>query len=185
MSNRKSANALIRQRYDTGRRVIRKNEGRELTQREFLDVAFGNNPKTGKPYNTRTLRKWLNNERNAQAAVEHSTRDTYSFQQRVTIEGNDYGPVLIKPSGRSGLDLFTPSGRQRVKRATRARMEQLAFESRQTETAYRKTSRGKREEYRPVRTVRGMKLSKARAVQHARTGTIITRRAPRNLRYVA
>lgn len=177
MSNRTPANRLVQQRWREGRNVVKRDEGRRLTQREFLDVAFGNNPKTGKPYNPRTLRKWLSGERNATAAVQHSKRDTYSFQQRVQIGDDTYAPTLIKPSGRSGLDLFKPSGRKRIRRAAKARLDELVFETRRTERAYRRTGRGEREQYRPVRSTRGMKLSSARAVHRARTGTIITRKA--------
>jgi len=173
VSNRKSPNALIKQRYETGRAVIQREEGRELTQREFLDVAFGNNPRTDKPYNTRTLRKWLNGERNASKAVEHSTRDTYSFQQRVRVGDQDYGPVLTKPSGRSGLDLFTPGGRKRVRRAAKERLEQ-----RINDTRGKPVAPGTPVEYRPVTTTRGLKVQRARAVSHTRRpSVIITRKA--------
>jgi hypothetical protein len=167
-------NALIQQRWREGQRVVQKQEGRKLTQREFLDVAFGNNPRTGKPYNSRTLRKWLNNERNAASAVEHSKRDTYSFQQRVTINDQDYGPVLTKPSGASGLDLFTPTGRRRVKRAARQRLNQR-IDERRTGTAT--TYDGQPKEYRPVVSTRGLKVSKARAIGKTRVSAIITRKA--------
>lgn len=170
---KRNPNSLIKQRWEQGQDIVASKEGRKLTQREFLDVAFGTNPRTGKPYNTRTLRKWLSGERDAKNAVELSISRTYSFQQRVVINDQDYGPVLTKPSGRSGLDLFTPSGRQRVKRAARKRLQQRIDETRTTPT----TPTGKREEYRPVKTVRGMKLVKARAVTKSRAAVIITRKA--------
>lgn len=170
MSNRTQPNALIRQRYGEGKRVVRASEGRELTQREFLDVAFGMNPKTGKPYNTRTLRKWLKGERDASQAVEHSTRDTYSFQQRVNIKGQEFAPNLTKPSRVSGLDLFTQTGRQRVKRAATARMN--------------KRLEDQADSVQKLRSTRGLKLSKARAVSHTkRPSVIITRRTRSPLRY--
>lgn len=120
MSNRTSPNALIRQRYRTGQRVVARDEGRALTQREFLDVAFGNNPRTGKPYNTRTLRKWLNGERDATKAVQQSKSRTYTITQNVKLGDRYESTNLVKPSNRSGLDLFTPAGRKRVRRTTRA-----------------------------------------------------------------
>lgn len=153
--------------------MVARDEGRNLTQREFLDVAFGNNPKTGKPYNTRTLRKWLKGERDATKAVQHSTRDTYSFQQAVKVGDQEYGPVLTKPSGASGLDLFTPGGRKRLRRAAKERLNQ-----RITDTAGKPPSKGMPEEYRPIRSTRGLKVQRARVVSHTRRpSVIITRKA--------
>lgn len=175
MSNRKSPNALIRQRYETGRTVVKRDEGRNLTQREFLDVAFGNNPRTGKPYNERTLRKWLAGERNASKAVEYSTSKTYSFQQRVRVEDQEYGPVLTKPSGASGLDLFTPGGRKRIRRAAKERLNARIGET---------PSKLMPKEYRPVHTTRGLKVEKARVVGRTkRPSVIITRKRRSPLRY--
>lgn len=175
----------MQQRWREGRNVVKRDEGRQLTQREFLDVAFGNNPRTGKPYNPRTLRKWLKGERNASAAVEHSTRDTFSFQQRVQIGDETYAPTLTKPSGRSGLDLFTPSGRKRIRRAAKERLQDRADKNlEEGKTAPitkahkdRKTGQTTIEIYRPVTNTRGLKLARARAVSKGRAGTIITRKA--------
>ncbi len=179
MSTSKSPNALVKQRYETGKRVVSMQEQRELTQREFLDVAFGLNPRTNKPYNTRTLRKWLTGERSAAKAVEQSTRRTYAFQQKVTVGEDTYGPNLIKPSGASGLDLFTPTGRKRIKRAATERLNK-----RITETAERPARRRGGEDYRPVTTTKGLKVKGARAVAHTRRpGVIITRRKFSPLRY--
>lgn len=170
MSNRTSPNRLIQQRYGEGKRVIRESEGRELTQREFLDVAFGVNPKTGKPYNTRTLRKWLKGERDASQAVEHSKRDTYSFQQRVRIGDQEFAPNLTKPSRVSGLDLFTPAGRKRIKRAATARMNKRIDDN--------------ADSVQKLRSTRGLKLRTGRAVAHTkRPSVIITRRTRSPLRY--
>ena len=175
----------MQQRWQEGRNVVKRDEGRRLTQREFLDVAFGNNPKTGKPYNPRTLRKWLSGERNAQLAVEHSKRDTFSFQQRVQIGDETYAPTLTKPSGRSGLDLFTSSGRKRIRRAAKERLQDRAEKNLETGTTApvtkvhknRKTGQVTIETYRPVTSTRGLKLARARAVSKGRAGTIITRKA--------
>lgn len=168
MSNRKSPNEQVRKAYFQDRPRAAKSEHRSITQREFLDVAFGNNPRTGKPYNTRTLRKWLANERDATRAVEHSQRDTYSFQQYVKFDRTSKQPessvTLVKPSNRSGLDLFTPSGRRRIQRTTRAQLTE-------------KAKKGDSPRLRDRKSTRGLRMMNARAVSHARTGTIITRRA--------
>lgn len=178
----RSPNALIRQRWQQARSVVKSEEQRELTQQEFLDVAFGNNPRTGKPYNPRTLRKWLGGERDATAAVEHSKRDTWSFQQRVQIGDDQYAPTLTKPSGAPGYDLFTPTGRKRVTKAARTRLNErveqtqtLPDEIKRTHIN-RKTGETVTETYRPIRSTRGMKVKKARAVSKKRAGVIITRR---------
>lgn len=182
----RNPNALIRQRYQQARAIVRRDEDRELTQREFLDVAFGRNPRTDKPYNTRTLRKWLGNERNASKAVEHSVRDTWSFQQHVGIGDHDFAPTLTKPSGASGLDLFTPSGRKRVKTAARERLQERIE---QTETAREQRPEKPPEDMtdtdRYLRTTRGLRMRKARAVSKKRAGVIIERRSRTPQRYIS
>ena len=49
----KSANDLVRTSYNAARSFVKRDERRELTQREYLDTTFGLNPRTGKPYNDR------------------------------------------------------------------------------------------------------------------------------------
>lgn len=182
---RRSPNDLIRARWQEAQRVVRSQEDRTLTQREFLDVAFGNNPRTGKPYNPRTLRKWLGKERDATQAVEHSKHDSWSFQQYVSVGYQDYGVTLTKPANRSGLDLFKPSRRNDIKRAARARLEQRAEQNKAAQKPDvvtkahkdRETGQTTIETYRPVKSTRGLKVKKARAVRKDRAGEIITRRA--------
>lgn len=183
---KKAPNTIIRQRWQQGRSVVEREEHRKLTQREFLDVAFGNNPRTGKPYNTRTLRKWLNNETDATRAYEHSVRDTYSFSQHVTIGDDEFAPTLTKPSNVPGVDLFTSAGRKRIRRATKERLEQRLDAL---------NVRGKPRGQKPpdgiggspdrLRTTRGLKLAKARVVKQGRLGITITRKKSIPLRYTS
>lgn len=165
-------------------RIIPRDEGRRLTQREFLDVGVGLNPRTGKPYNTRTLRKWLTGERDASRAIEHSLREN-TFQQRVKVGNDVYAPTLVKPKGRSGLDLFTPSGRKRIRAAARERLQNRADKNQEfrrfapeTRTHInRKTGQVTTEVYRPITNTRGMKLQQARTVRKGIASVIITRKA--------
>lgn len=178
-------NALVRAAWKQAQTVAAREEQRQITQQEFLDVSFGVNPKTGKPYNPRTLRKWLKDERNAAEAVRHSEHDTYSFQQYVSVGDQDYGVTLTKPSNRSGLDLWKPNRRRDIRKAARARLTERADQNRtaqrpRTEQRVhkdRKTGNTTIEVYRPVRSTRGLKLRKARAVRKDRAGQIITRAA--------
>lgn len=176
-----SKNALVRRRWQEAQAVVRSEEQRSLTQQEFLDVAFGVNPRTGKPYNPRTLRKWMSGERSADRAVERSKSATHSFQQFVEIDGNVYAPTLTKPSGHSGLDLWTKTGRKQVRKAARKRMEERVEQTQNlpdTVTREHKNKDGTTtiETYRPARSTRGLKTRKARAVGKQRAGVIITRR---------
>ncbi len=173
MSNRTSGNRLVKQRYEQGKRIVARDEGRELTQREFLDVAFGLNPRTGKPYNTRTLRKWLSGERSAAQAVERSKERTYTINQRVRVGDRFESTNLVKPSGRSGLDLFTGTGRQRVKRATKTSLTQRIQQD----------SPGRLQEF--LRTLRTLRMGTARApLATRRPSVIITRTTRGPLSYV-
>lgn len=175
----------VRRAYDLARSVVRREQDRELTQQEFLDVSFGVNPRTNRPYNPRTLRKWLSGERSAARAVEHSTRDTYSFQQTTSVEGQDYGVTLTKPSGRSGLDLWRPRRRADIRRAAREQLSRRAEaniarnrpEIERRAHRERATGQVTIETYRPVRRTRGLRLGHARAVRRERAGVIITRAA--------
>jgi len=172
-----SPNAKVRKAWEIAQRVVRREEDRRLTQQEFLDVSFGVNPRTDKPFNPRTLRKWLGNERNASKAVQHSVRDTYSFQQRVTINDHDFAPTLTKPSGTSGLDLWTPTRRANVKQAARRRLETI-IEQRDLEGKPLPSEPpvDMTDTDRYLRSTRGMRLKKARAVSKKRAGVIIERR---------
>lgn len=178
-----SPNAAVRKAWQQAQSVVARDEGRRVTQQEFLDVSFGVNPRTGKPYNPRTLRKWLNNERDAAAAVTHSERDTYSFQQFVNVGDQDYGVTLTKPSNRSGLDLWKPTRRADIRRAARTRLSERAEQNaaanrpKQETKAHKDRATGNTtiETYKPVRNTRGLKLRKARAVRKERAGIIITR----------
>lgn len=178
-----SPNAAVRKAWQQAQSVVARDESRRVTQQEFLDVSFGVNPRTGKPYNPRTLRKWLGNERNAQQAVQHSERDTYSFQQFVSVGDQDYGVTLTKPSNRSGLDLWKPRRRKDIRRAARSRLTERAIQNEAAQRPERETRVHKDratgdttiETYRPVRSTRGLKLKKARAVRKERAGVIITR----------
>lgn len=116
----KSPNSLLRQRYLNARALVSKEEKRQLTQQEFLDTAIGNNPRTGKPYNARTLRKWLGNERSAKQAVARASEGGGLIQQNVTDEtGSRYSITLANPVGRSRLDLYTPTRRADIRRAVK------------------------------------------------------------------
>lgn len=166
----KSPNALIRQRYQQARAVIRREETRELTQREFLDVAFGNNPKTGKPYNTRTLRKWLGDERRADAAVTHSEQGGGIIQQTVIDDkGNRYSVTVANPVNRSRLDLYTPTRRADIKRA----VKQGARERFQQESS---TAQGATDSERQLARAQRLRLAGARNVKSAKHVTVIRKR---------
>lgn len=181
----RSPNSKVRAAWQQAQSVVKRDEQRELTQQEFLDVSFGNNPRTGKPYNPRTLRKWLKGERNAQQAVRHSESDSWSFQQFVSVDEQDYGVTLTKPANRSGLELWRPTRRADIKRAARSRLSERAEQNiiadrPRVETKVHKdrnTGQTTIETYRPVRNTRGLKLQKARAVRKERAGVIITREA--------
>lgn len=172
----KSPNAVIRQKYQQARAVIRREERRELTQREFLDVAFGDNPRTGKPYNTRTLRKWLSNERRADAAVAHSESGGGIIQQTVVDDkGNRYSVTVANPVNRSRLDLYTPTRRADIKRA----VKQGARER------FQEQQEGLRGEVAPTDSTRQLaraqrlRLAGARNVKSAKHITVIRKRTPK------
>lgn len=174
MSNRASANRLVNKRYEQGKRIVAHEEGRRLTQREFLDVGFGLNPRTSKPYNTRTLRKWLSGERSAAQAVEFSKEKTYTINQRVRVGDRFESTNLVKPSNRSGLDLFTGEGRKRVKRATKTSLTQRIQQD----------SPGRLQEF--LRTLRTLRMGTARApLATRRPSVIITRTTRSPLGYVS
>lgn len=166
----KTPNALIRQKFQQARAVIRKEEQRELTQREFLDVAFGTNPRTGKPYNTRTLRKWLGNERRADNAVTRAEQGGGIIQQVVEDDkGNRYSVTVANPVNRSRLDLYTPTRRADIKRAVKEAAQQRL----QDET---NTPAGATDSSRALARARSLRLAGARNVKSAKHVTIIRKR---------
>lgn len=163
---KRTPNELLRSRYEQARSVVLREEKRHLTQQEFLNVAVGNNPRTGKPYNSRTLRKWLGNERSASRAVDTANRGGGLIQQTIEDEkGNRYSVTIANPEGRSRLDLYTPKRRTDIRNAVKEHAEKRIATSTQpggtpAPTYWRKIGR------RP-------RLAGARAVRHAKDETIL------------
>lgn len=169
----KSPAQFLRTRYQQARTVVRKEEQRELTQREFLDVAIGNNPRTGKPYNTRTLRKWLGGERKADRVIERAQAGGGIIQQSVVDEtGNRYSVTVANPVGRSRLDLYTPTRRRDIKRAVKQHADERIAQAAQP-GGTPAPDYWKRIGKRP-------RLAGARSVKQAKQITIIRARKPKS-----
>lgn len=168
----KTPNSAIRSAYRNARAVIAREEKRELTQREFLDVAVGNNPRTGKPYNTRTLRKWLADERRADRAVARAEQGGGIIQQVVEDEqGNRYSVTVANPVGQSRLKMFTRARRRDITRAVKRGASERYLED---EKANALT-----DSERQLRRAKSLKLAGARSVKKAKHVTVIRVRKPR------
>ena len=119
------SNQRIRQSYTRAREYVKRSQDRRLTQREFLDTVFGNNPKTGKPYNDRTLRKWLKNERNADIPVARAERGGGTFNVAFNDpNGKIYSVNIDNTLGSSRLDIYTPTRQNDFKRTAKKALEE-------------------------------------------------------------
>lgn len=170
-----SSNALVRKSYHAAVRFVKRDEDRALTQREYLDVTFGLNPQTGKPYNERTLRKWLTGERRADRPVARARAGGGTITQTVILPGDQVRSVGIAiPQGRNRLNLFAPKGREDRARVVRETLrEQIAAPVVPVPPGAPPVVT---EKYRRITSVRGMKMGKARAPLHPQKIEILTRR---------
>src|SRR4051812_18412147 len=81
-----------------------------LTQEQFAARYIGNNPRTHKPYNARTLRKWMSGEiKRTTTPIAQIHRGGGYFQQHFTDkEGNDYSVILANTYDSPRNSLFSP-----------------------------------------------------------------------------
>lgn len=182
----RSANDLLRQSYSAARSFVKRDEQRELTQREYLDTVFGLNPRTGKPYNERTLRKWLSGERKADTVVARAKAGGGTIQQTYTVvidkERRTFSQDIAIPVERNRLELFTPKGRRDIRRAVKEAVSDKAIGAGTSAPL-----RGKAPALPPpspddsARWVhvkrQTLKLSRARAVHTHKSSAIVTRRS--------
>jgi hypothetical protein len=162
-----SPNQLLARSYHRAVEVVKREDGRHLSQREYLDTTFGVNPATGKPYNERTLRKWVAGERKADKVVSRAKAGVGTLTQTVIIPGEheQFRRVNIEvPIGRNRLDLFTPKGIQDRKRVAR-----------EVITEQNATPKGKWE-YERITSTRGMKLGRAFQPRKPRRVEILSRK---------
>lgn len=120
-----SSNALLRQSYTRAVEFVKGSEQRHLTQREYLDWTLGNNPKTGKPYNERTLRKWLGGERKADKAVARAQQGggtvNVRFEDR---KGQVFSVNVGNTEGASRLDILTPKRQADLRRTAKKALKE-------------------------------------------------------------
>jgi len=172
------SNQLVRRSYHAALRFVKRDEGRSLTQREYLDVTFGLNPRTGRPYNERTLRKWLTGERRADRPVRRAQRGGGTITQTVELppapsqrDPQIRSVSIAIPEGRNRLTLFGPKGR-----ADRARVVRTTLQEQIAAPPPAVAPPGVVEKYRRITSVRGMKLSVARAPRAPQRYQILTRK---------
>ena len=120
-----SSNTLVRQSYHRAVAFVKRQDDRHLTQREYLDATFGVNPRTGKAYNERTLRKWLTGERKADKPVAKAQRGggtfNVSFQD---TKGQVFSANVANTFETSRLDLYTPQRQADFKRTAKKSLEE-------------------------------------------------------------
>jgi hypothetical protein len=77
-----------------------------LSQREFA-ARLPLNPKTGKPYNERTIRKWIGGERSTRNLEPILKQRGQKFLQVFKVNGEEKSFVLRTPRGKSLLQMLT------------------------------------------------------------------------------
>jgi aspartate/methionine/tyrosine aminotransferase len=91
-----------------------------LTQKQFA-ARLPVNPKTGKPYNDRTIRKWIGGERstrNIEPTLHQPGASTRFVQQFKTSSGETKSFRLRAPRGKSILDyLVSDQGEKAIRQA--------------------------------------------------------------------
>jgi hypothetical protein len=156
-----SSSQLLARSYHRAVEVVKRVDDRRLTQREYLDATFGVNPATGKPYNERTLRKWISGERKADRVVARAKAGGGTLTQTVELPDGQYRRVNIAvPMNRNRLDLFTQKGIRDRKRVSREVIQKQDITK----------------NYEKVATTRGMKLGKAFEPKHPRQVEILSRK---------
>lgn len=93
-----------------------------LTQSEFAKT-LPVNPKTGKPYNARTIRKIMSGERGVQHFRQAESSRTSVFVQRFVQNGQTFSQRVEKPAGISITELDTPKGKRAVRQAIKAAIQ--------------------------------------------------------------
>lgn len=166
------SNALLRQSYTKAVSFVKRKDARHLTQREYLDATFGVNPKTGKPYNDRTLRKWLRGERSADAPVARAVRGggtfNVAFQDK---KGQVFSANVANTIGASRLDLYTPTRQADFNRTAKESLTQrFVTPAGEPQPPPRPGESPKR-----LHSTRGLKPMRIRPVKRARTVAILDR----------
>jgi len=167
-----SSNQVVARSYHRAVEFVKREDDRRLTQREYLDTTFGANPATGKPYNPRTLRKWLTGERRADKPVARAARGggtfNVSFSDRT---GQVYSANVDNTLGSSRLDIYTPKRQADFKRtAKKAVAEKFVTPAGEPQPPPKPGETPKR-----LRSTRGLKAIGMRPVSHARQTVILNR----------
>lgn len=127
-----SSNQVVSRSYHRAVAFVKREDDRRLTQREYLDATFGVNPRTGKRYNERTLRKWLTGERRVDKPVARAKLGGGTFN--VSFAGREldakgkpvhvYSVNVDNTYGASRLDIFTPKRRAEFNRTAKKALDE-------------------------------------------------------------
>jgi hypothetical protein len=145
-----------------------------LTQKRFIRELDLINPRTGKPYHDRTLRKWLGGERSMKRVEPQLRRGGGYYQQHFfDDEGRHYSVIVANPIQNTKLDMFTQAGeKERLRSVRTAVNERLLKRDTSSERWFRQLERkygpAMAEKYRPIKSGRGIHLGPLQRVRGTR-----------------